>query len=349
MNFWNGKRVFLTGHTGFKGAWLALWLQRLGADVTGYALPPVAGEPNLFDLAAVESSCRSVFGDVRDRDRLDRAMRESRPHVVLHLAAQALVRASYASPAETFSTNVQGTVNVLDVAREVAGIKAIVVVTSDKVYANDGSGKPYREDDRLGGTDPYSASKACAELVVASYRESYFRESGVRLASARAGNVIGGGDRAQDRLVPDIVRALESGSMLTLRYPDAVRPWQHVLDPLHGYLRLAQALVERASASRAWNFGPANDRVHTVGELSDRLLSAWAPDAVWLREKGTAFREHARLTLDAGAAANELDVRSRLPFEKASEWTMDWYRRAFEGADPRALCLDQIARYEALA
>ncbi len=354
--FWHGRKVFLTGHTGFKGAWLSLWLERLGAAVTGFALAP-ATEPSLFVEADVSAAMTSVLGDVRDLAVLQRAMSDAQPELVIHMAAQSLVRASYADPVGTFATNVMGTVHVLEAARTCSSVRAVVIVTSDKCYANQEWVWPYRETDNLGGYDPYSNSKACAELATASYRSAFFNrerfaEHRVAVASARAGNVIGGGDWALDRLLPDAVRAFGSGAVLRIRNPHAVRPWQHVLEPLRGYLVLAQALLEHGTRlDGAWNFGPQAGAVQPVSEVVGRFAESWSrtagKSAQWAVDEGPHPHEAHTLCLDCSKAGAELKWASALSFSDALELTAGWYGRFLAGENARALCLEQIAGYEA--
>ena len=278
-SFWQGRRVFLTGHTGFKGTWLALWLQQLGAQVTGYALSP-ATSPNLYGLAQVADGMTSIFGDVRDPSALASALKAAQPEIVIHMAAQALVRYGYQNPVETYATNVMGTVNVLEAVRACPSVRSIVCVTSDKCYDNKEWFWGYRENEALGGYDPYSSSKAAAELVTSAYRDSYLRDQGVGVASARAGNVIGGGDWAADRLVPDVLRAFAEGRPALIRNPDAIRPWQHVLEPLSGYLSLAQHLHEKPiEIAGAWNFGPYDADAKSVRKVVEKLAAAWGGGA----------------------------------------------------------------------
>jgi CDP-glucose 4,6-dehydratase len=344
--FWARKRVFVTGHTGFKGAWICAWLDRLGAQVGGFALAP-DGSPNLCEEAGTERLVEGVRGDIRDLGALTRAMVGFAPEIVLHLAAQALVRRSYAAPVETFATNVMGTVNLLEAARVCGSVRAVVVVTSDKCYANQDSGVPFAEDAALGGHDPYSASKACAELVAASWRASF---PGGAMATARAGNVIGGGDWAADRLVPDCVRALQARRALSLRNPAATRPWQHVLEPLCGYLLLVQRLFrDGGSAAEAWNFGPAAHDALAVSQVVERLGAAWGGGPAWVATPGVHPHEAGRLVLDAGKARARLGWRPRLGLEEALAWTADWYQRHHAGEAAAALIGEQIAAYEDLA
>lgn len=348
---WAGKRVFLTGHTGFKGGWLALWLRQLGAEVYGYSLAPETS-PNLFTLAEVESSLAGhTLGDIRDADGVRTAMAAARPDVVFHLAAQPLVRASYKDPAATYATNVMGTVNVLEAARGCTNLSAILIATTDKCYDNREWPWGYRETDALGGHDPYSASKACAELVAASYRRAFFA-NGALLATGRAGNVIGGGDWSEDRLIPDAERAMRAGAPLVIRSPHATRPWQHVLDCLHGYLVLAQRLLAGdASCATAWNFGPDSAATRTVEQVLQGLQQHW-PDLVWQLDADAATGRHeaGMLHLDASRARQQLGWQTAWPFETALEQTAAWYRHLHDNtAGARALCDQQIDRFTAAA
>jgi CDP-glucose 4,6-dehydratase len=328
--FWRGRRVLVTGHTGFKGAWLTVWLHALGAEVTGFSGPPPTA-PSLFELARADELGTDLRGDVRDAAAVHAAVRRARPEVVFHLAAQSIVRASLQDPAGTYATNVLGTVHVLDAARDAA----IVCVTSDKCYAA-GDG-PHREGDPLGGRDPYSASKAAQELVAAAHRESL----GARVATARAGNVIGGGDWARDRLLPDLVRARESGEPVVLRHPDAVRPWQHVLGPLAGYLRLAERLAGSADFATAWNFGPAGTDARPVRWVVDRVRERWPVD-VRIEPPGDAVEAPA-LRLDASRARERLEWAPVHDLASGLDATLDWHDEVRAGADARAVTLRQIA------
>ena len=343
--FWRGKRVVLSGHTGFKGAWLALWLHRLGAHVVGVALRP-ATQPNLFELAGIAALVEHHEADIRDAAALADVVRQSKPEVVLHLAAQALVRASYARPLETFSTNVMGTANLLEAVRGAGSVRVVVVVTSDKVYRNREWPYPYREDDALGGHDPYSASKAAAEMVVASYRSSFLGATGTALASARAGNVIGGGDWAQDRLLPDAVRAWSRGEVLQIRRPEAVRPWQHVLEPLAAYLRLAEQLWHDPAKAGAYNFGPQTAEVTTVRELVEFARRAFGRGESAMGERGPGLHEAGTLMLEIAKAREVLGVRPLWSVAQAVQRSTAWYRRYAEGVQARDLCLTDIADYE---
>ncbi|MBI2899901.1 MAG: CDP-glucose 4,6-dehydratase [Planctomycetes bacterium] len=327
--FWKGRRVFVTGHTGFKGGWLATWLHDLGSEVAGFALEPDT-TPSFFRLCGLDRLVRSTLGDVRDSGVLDEALRQARPEIVFHLAAQALVRRSLRDPAGTFSTNVMGTAHLLDAVARVPGVRAVVVVTSDKCYEPRSLGRGFKEDDPLGGADPYSASKACAELVTAAYRRCILPTTGV--ATARAGNVIGGGDWSEDRLVPDAVRALQRGETLRLRNPHAVRPWQHVLEPLHGYLMLAEKLFGGEDRwSGGWNFGPDERSGVTVASLADLLVQCWGGGRWEAQPDPLAHHETQTLVLDATKAAQLLGWRPRLSLEESVRLTVEWYRKAAAG------------------
>jgi CDP-glucose 4,6-dehydratase len=344
--FWAGRRVFLSGHTGFKGGWLALWLRELGAEVEGYALPANT-DPALWQVARLAGLVPGTLADVRDARRLAEAVAAFRPEIVLHLAAQPLVRESYRAPADTYATNVMGTLNLLEAVRRCDSVRAVVVVTSDKCYENREWLWPYREQDTLGGHDPYSSSKACTELLCASWRESFLREAGTALATARAGNVLGGGDWSADRLLPDILRAWQAEQSLVLRYPQAVRPWQHVLEPLGGYLRLAQALVEQGDpVASAWNFGPDAEGLVSVGELVERLARLWPGDARWSIDATVQPHEAGLLSLDSTKARVQLGWRPRWSLEQALSRTLDWHRAWQAGEDMQTFSRAQIAAYQ---
>jgi CDP-glucose 4,6-dehydratase len=347
--FWRGKRVFVTGHTGFKGAWLSLWLQQLGAQVTGYSLAPAS--PSLFAVAGVGLGMHSIVGDIRDGGHLSGALQAARPQIVLHLAAQALVRASYEDPVETYSTNVMGLIQLLEAVRQVRGIRAVVNVTSDKCYENREWLWAYREHDALGGYDPYSNSKACAELVSSAYRNSYFHPAdyaghGVALATARAGNVIGGGDWALDRLIPDILRAIGLGEPVRLRNLAAIRPWQHVLEPLRGYLMLAERLCHDGPAfAEAWNFGPAASDARPVEWVAQTLISLCGADASALVNDPSPQHEAHSLQLDSAKAAALLGWQPRWSLATALEQIAAWHQADRSGQDMAAVTLAQIQIY----
>jgi CDP-glucose 4,6-dehydratase len=340
--FWRGRRVLLTGHTGLKGGWLSLVLDRLGAVVTGYSLAP-QGASSLFEGAKVAKHVRSIIGDIRNVGGLREAATAAAPEIILHLAAQALVLTSYDEPAETFSTNVIGTANVLDAARAVPSVQAIVVVTTDKVYKNREWPWPYRESDELGGRDPYSSSKACAELVAAAYRDSFLSKKGIALATARAGNVIGGGDWAENRIVPDFVRAVLAKRSLAVRNPESTRPWQHLLEPLEGYLLLAERLIaEPERATGAWNFGPPPEAMQPVRRLVDDLVASWGDGATWRHERADQPHEAALLTLDSSKARQALGWTPRLGYARGLALTTGWYKAFVRGEDLEATTLRQI-------
>lgn len=341
-SFWNGRRVFLTGHTGFKGSWLAMWLGQMGAEVTGFSLP--AEEISLFRQARLADGLNHIEGDIRDMAAVEAAVARAQPEVVFHLAAQPLVRLSYDEPVETFATNVQGTAHVLDACRRATDLKAIVCVTSDKCYENREWVWPYRESDPMGGYDPYSASKGAAELVIAAYRRSFFGK-GALIASVRAGNVIGGGDWAADRLIPDIIRALVAGEEPFIRSPNSIRPWQHVLEALGGYLMIAQRLFEGdAATATGWNFGPADDDTRPVGWIADQLCAAWeGPN--WRTEDQVQPHEAKILKLDCSKARSELGWRPALRLREALEFIVAWHRHVANGGDAAQVSFAQLDAY----
>jgi CDP-glucose 4,6-dehydratase len=349
-NFWRGRRVFVTGHTGFKGSWLSLWLQQLGAEVTGYALAP-GTDPNLFDVARVAEGMESEIGDIRDLAHLTAAMKRAGPEIVLHLAAQPIVRRSYVDPVETYSTNVMGLVNVFEAIRAVGGIKACVNVTSDKCYENREWAYGYREIDAMGGYDPYSSSKGCAELVTSAYRQSFFSSSDpshfVALASARAGNVIGGGDWAPDRLIPDVLRAFTEDRPAIIRNPSAVRPWQHVLEPLCGYLMLGERLAGEAPEryAEAWNFGPAPEDTRQVRWIVNKMVERWGVGASWEKDREAGPHEAHFLSLDCLKAHRDLDWRAVWNIGVAIDKIIDWHRALRANVDMREFTLKQIEEY----
>lgn len=343
--FWKGKRVFLTGHTGFKGSWLAIWLNQLGAQVTGYALPAPT-EPSLFEVAGVKNLLTSVIGDIRSHEKLEAALSTADPQVIFHLAAQPLVSEGYSDPIRTYGTNVIGTVNLLEAARKLNNLDAILVVTTDKCYENWESPTPYRESDRLGGYDPYSSSKACAELATASYRQSFFGDpERAGIATARAGNVIGGGDWARNRLIPDILRALSQGQVAQLRNPQAIRPWQHVLEPLAGYLMLAKKLCLDKSAASSWNFGPELADCISAEKIADQLCKLWSETATWQCEACNFPHEAGLLRLDASRAQEMLEWRPRWRLDEALRHTVEWQRAWLKGSRMDDFCRQQINHY----
>ncbi|WP_263139192.1 CDP-glucose 4,6-dehydratase [Pseudomonas sp. RIT-PI-AD] len=345
--FWRGRRVFLTGHTGFKGGWLALWLDALGARTQGYALE-ASTEPALWRAARLDQVLGSEIGDIRDAQRLRDSLCAAQPEVVFHLAAQPLVRASYRDPLATYSTNVMGTAHLLEAVRACPSVRAVVVVTTDKCYENREWLWPYRESDSLGGHDPYSSSKACTELVCAAYRASFLAERGVALATARAGNVLGGGDWSADRLVPDVLRAWSAGDEVVLRHPQATRPWQHVLDPLAGYLQLAQALCGETPAAFAqgWNFGPDAQGVSSVATLVEKLAALWQGSPRWRVDAAPGVHEATLLTLDSSLARQRLGWQPHWTLEQALRLTCDWQRAWAAGEDMQAFSRRQIDVYQ---
>ena len=348
-DFWRDKPVFLTGHTGFKGGWTSLWLQNLGASVAGYALEP-AKCPSLFDEARVGDGMRSFIADVRDADQLHKAMEEFSPEIAFHFAAQPLVRASYRNPTDTYSTNVMGTVNFLEAVRRTPSVRVAIVVTSDKCYENRESQRGYSEDEAMGGSDPYSSSKGCAELVAAAYRRSFFNDGRVALATVRAGNVIGGGDWAEDRLIPDLVQAFSTRQALKLRYPGAVRPWQHVLEPLRGYLMLAERLWdEGAVCAGGWNFGPREEDARSVLDVVKTAAKMWGDGAEWCVNIALSPHEANILRLDCSLARSRLGWTPVIDLEETLEWTISWYRAHLEGnIGMRRFTVQQIESYESL-
>jgi CDP-glucose 4,6-dehydratase len=354
-SFWNGKKVFVTGHTGFKGSWLSLWLQQLGAQVSGYALQPPTN-PSLFEVARVEQGMKSVIGDIRDGNMLVSAMKHAAPDIVIHMAAQPLVRRSYVDPIETYSTNVMGTVNLLEAVRQTPCVRAVVNVTTDKCYENNEWIWGYRENEPMGGFDPYSSSKGCAELITAAYRNSFFNttkyaEHKVALATARAGNVIGGGDWAQDRLIPDILRAIESGQSVNIRNPHATRPWQHVLEPLSGYLVLAERLyINGPTFAEAFNFGPSEEEAKPVQWIVEQITQIWGGGANWHLDEGAHPHEAHYLRLDCSKARAKLNWQPSWKLGQALQAIIVWHKAHCEinaKNDMRALCLKQIDDYSA--
>ncbi len=350
-DFWNGRKVFITGHTGFKGSWLSLWLQRLSAQVVGYSLPAPT-DPSLFEVADVASGMESISGDVRDYRNLREALERCRPDIVFHMAAQSVVRESYEQPIETYSTNVMGTANLLEAVRHLSEKAAVINITSDKCYENKEWIWGYRETDRFGGHDPYSNSKACSELVTQSFNDSFFNaatnpDNDKWIASARAGNVIGGGDWTRDQLIPDVVNAFNEGRPVVLRSPQAVRPWQFVLDCLGGYMALAEKLyVEGEAYAGGWNFGPPLEDTLPVQQMVERMIDKWPGEASWSLDAGNYPHEAGCLRLDTSKAALQLAWRPQLKLDESLDWITDWYSRYFFGTDPKMLCFDQMERFE---
>jgi CDP-glucose 4,6-dehydratase len=347
--FWGSQRVLLTGHTGFKGSWMSLWLEKMGAEVFGFALPPDQ-TPSLYAKIEPVRGLRSVIGDLRDVDAVTQVVRTAQPTVVIHMAAQALVRRSYRDPLQTWATNLSGSVHLLEALRDSPGLKAVLVVTTDKVYRHSRPAHAFSEEDGLGGHDPYSASKAAVEVATESFAQSYFDAIGVPVATARAGNVLGGGDWSEDRLGPDVWRAAKSGQPIVLRYPDATRPWQHVLDPLAGYLIFVEQLVrDAAHMPRALNFGPDERSPSlTVKEVVDTLAASVGASRAWTRAEGPQPKEMENLTLNVHKAMKTLNWRPKLATADALAWTAEWYRRFDRGESARALVGEQIERFESL-
>lgn len=346
FGFWRDRSVFLTGHTGFKGGWMSMWLSKMGAKVHGYSLN-ASTTPNFFSATKLEERLSSsTIDDIQNYSSLKSAMSYAKPSVVIHMAAQPLVRQSYITPIETLKTNIIGTANLLEAAKKIAGIEAIVNITTDKVYENNEQLKPYIESDKLGGYDPYSASKACAELITAAYRNSFLKESGIKIATVRAGNVIGGGDWATDRLIPDFLRAIDSGKKLIIRNPDAVRPWQHVLEPLSGYLLLVEKLVTHGdSFAEAWNFGPQENNLKAVSWIIDNLFKK-VPDIKWEVDKSTQPHEAKLLLLDSSKAKLKLGWLQKLPLEVAIDKTIEWHQAWKDNQLMAEFSISQINSYQ---
>ncbi|MBI1910226.1 MAG: CDP-glucose 4,6-dehydratase [Deltaproteobacteria bacterium] len=352
-SFWKGKKVFLTGHTGFKGSWLSLWLQRLGANLTGYSLQPPS-DPSLFEVAQISSGMVSLEGDVRDLDRLMKTLTEKKPEIVIHMAAQSLVRLSYTHPVETYATNVMGTINILEAVRHCKETKVVLVVTSDKCYENKERPQGYQEDEPMGGHDPYSNSKGCAELVTAAYRNSFFGEGPshqkTAIASARAGNVLGGGDWGKDRLIPDILTSFMQQKQAFIRSPEAIRPWQYVLDLLNGYTTLIERLWEGGKKyTQGWNFGPDDEGVWPVKKIATALTNLWGQKAQWEFDKTPHPHEATLLKLDSSKARQQLGWLPKLPLATALEWTVEWYRAFKENKPMRQVTEEQIERFQLLS
>lgn len=346
-SFWKGRHVFVTGHTGFKGSWLSLWLKLLGANITGYALEPPTN-PALFEDAKVaEALQHNIYGDIRDADTFTKAMQNAKPEIVIHMAAQPLVLESYKDPVGTYTTNVMGTVNLFEAIRKISGIKATLNITTDKCYENKEWTWGYREIEPMGGHDPYSSSKGCAELVSSAYRRSFFQQDGVELATARAGNIIGGGDWAKDRIVPDAIRALMNNKTLLVRNPTATRPWQHVLEPLSGYLMLCQQLVKQPNKyAEGWNFGPNEEDAQTVLNVADIIVKNWGEQASWGLDEGTHIHEAHFLKLDCSKAKTQLKWKPIWNLERALNETVQWYKAWHNKADMYKFSLNQIKTYQ---
>lgn len=352
-DFWKNKTVLITGNTGFKGSWLSLWLSSMGAKVIGYALPAPT-TPSLYELAEIANDITMIEGDITNLSLIKETLGRYEPEILIHMAAQSLVRPSYQNPVETYKTNIMGTVNVLEAMRNIPSVRSAIIVTSDKCYENKETEAPYNEEDPMGGFDPYSSSKGCSELVVSAYRRSFFPKNeyhrhGVALASVRAGNVIGGGDWSNDRLLVDAMKAFISGEKLIIRNPKAVRPWQHVLDPLTGYLTLAEKLWDHGSDySEAWNFGPDLEDSRTVAWVVDKLCRFWSNGSSWEKDQNQSPHEAGLLFLDSSKARQRLGWQPKLKIMSSLTWTVAWYMAFQRGADMKTLCLRQIAQYEEL-
>lgn len=346
-DFWNGKRVFVTGHTGFKGSWLSLWLQSLNAEVFGFSLPEPVSEPALFNESRVCDGMTSILGDVRDYQMVYNAIETTKPEIVIHMAAQPLVRYSYENPIETYATNVMGTVHILEAARKIGSVKAFVNVTTDKCYENKEWLWGYREGEPIGGWDPYSSSKGCSELVTSAYRRSFYDKAGIALASARAGNVIGGGDWSKDRLIPDIFRAFEKSRPVVVRNPEASRPWQHVLEPLHGYLMLAERLYNNgASYGEAWNFGPNDEDTRSVRWVVNEVSRNWPEGAKWELDSTEHPHEANHLKLDISKVKCQLGWHPLWNISTALQKATEWHKKWLVGTETRDICEEQIKEYE---
>jgi CDP-glucose 4,6-dehydratase len=346
MKFWHGKNVLVTGHTGFKGSWLSIWLQSLGANLIGFSLEPPT-QPNLFDITQISTRMKSIIGDIRNFELLEIILRKYQPEIIIHMAAQPLVNFSYQEPLITYSTNVIGTINLLEAARFTDSVKVIVNVTSDKCYQNQELDRGYHEEDNLGGYDPYSSSKACSELVTQAYSYSYLKNRGVNIATARAGNVIGGGDWGKDRLVPDVVNACIKKQNISLRYPNALRPWQHVLEPLNGYLTLAKQLYESSpSFMQAWNFGPNEDQDKTVSWLTDTVIKYWGSEIKWIQNTSGLKHETNFLRLNSTKAKQSMGWKSQWNIETALAKTVEWYQSYFKEENMKNITLAQIDEFQ---
>ena len=351
-SFWSGKKVLVTGHTGFKGSWISLWLQKLGANVIGYALSPPTN-PSLFNVADVADGMVSIIGDIRDLNNVKKVFSDNQPEIVIHMAAQPLVRYSYDNPVETYDVNVMGTLHILEAIRNISSVRAAVMVTTDKCYENKEWPWGYRENEPMGGHDPYSSSKGCAELLIASYRKSYFpnddyNQHKTAIASVRAGNVIGGGDWADDRLIPDIIRAFQDGRAVQVRNPNSIRPWQHVLEPLSGYLILAEKLYEEEVLfAEGWNFGPREEDAKPVGWITEHMVDHWQENASWIVDDGNHPHEANYLKLDFSKARSNLNWTPRWNLEKALNQIIHWHKAEMQGDDMKSFTLKQISEYQA--
>jgi len=345
QSFWYNKKVLITGHTGFKGSWLSLWLSNLGANVTGISLPSLTS-PNLFSLAQLQESMDSRYIDIREAELLAKQVKDISPEIIFHMAAQPLVRASYSQPLETLETNVMGTANILDSLRDLSSIKVAVMITTDKVYKNKEWLYPYRENDALGGHDPYSASKAASEIIISSYRDSFLSNQGVSVASCRAGNVIGGGDWSEDRLIPDAIKVWQANKPLYIRNPSAVRPWQHVLEPLSGYMLLAEKLWETQDLSGAYNFGPETNTSTTVKEVIEYAKKCYGSGEIIFDETNDTLHEAGLLSLEIAKSKNILGLRSKMSLNRTIEQTINWYKQLSAGASAYDLCIREIQQFE---
>ena len=349
-NFWNGKKVLITGHTGFKGSWLTIWLKKFGAEIIGFS-ESIPTNPSLFEISNVEKDVKSIIGNIRNYEFLKDTISTHKPEIIFHMAAQSLVIKSYLDPIETFSTNIMGTVNILNAVRETKNCEVIVNVTSDKCYENNESLEGYVEDDPMGGHDPYSSSKGCAELITKSFRSSFFSsnpENDVRLASVRAGNVIGGGDWAQNRLIPDIMRAIKNNESVRIRNPNALRPWQYVLDPLNGYINLVEKLWENKTGySEGWNFGPEKNEVKSVSWIIEKMNQFWKNEIDWDVEKNE-LHESNNLILNCQKAKSKLGWNSKMNTDTAIKWTIEWYSKYFDGENMIEITEEQIEKFQKL-
>ncbi len=348
--FWAGKNVLLTGHTGFKGSWLSLWLQQLGANVTGLALDPPTN-PSLFEAAKVAEGMTSIIGDIRDLATVKKAFSRCKPEIVIHMAAQSLVLHSYENPVETYETNLMGTVHILEACRQFDSVNSAVMITTDKCYENKEWLWPYRENEAMGGHDPYSSSKGCCELVISAYRSSFFSDErqNTAIASARAGNVIGGGDWADNRLIPDFMQCIMKGERVTIRSPNSIRPWQHVLEPLRGYLTLAEKLWENGEKySDGWNFGPNQSDAREVQWIVNHIAKLWGQGASWQLDTETHPHEAAYLKLDCSRAHTLLAWEPHISLPTTLEWIVEWYKQYQQKSDMRKVSMQEIARYQAL-